>query len=556
MAFDANGRRTQKVRSDGSASQEYEYGPFGRLRRLTVAGVVKTLGYDHAGFRIHETRAGETRRFFGRHAESESGQLFKYYRMGDRLIATRVVASPELSGLRGPAPPLQIPPEAYWWAMSAISLLLLVPLGRTRCALGVRISQGGAFATAMLVAIVMLPMALGVGCVEAQDIRHYHTSHRGSPVAITGGSGELRRQIRYSAYGEVRRFDGAGGGTGIDPTNRLEFTGYATDPESELQYAGSRFYDPSQARFLSMDPREVDPNPYAYVGWDPVNFVDPNGEAGIASLFLGMLGVAAALAALQGIVVAIQTSSVTKGFKAAGLSFATGALGAISSILAPQALALVPMVTQGLAQASVAAVGMGYSVYGLTRGGSSEDAVFAGVGLAVSLALAAYGMRSGTGRQATSTAPGKPVSGAASSASADTAPGVALASGGGQRMDLIQQMLSILRNRAEAVSIQRAQLENQTEILRLRSEAILDRTVRGRPVLDQNVSAFEVYEFTVDSLGNQSFNSSIVAVEFSPGGSPLPSHPSVIGASGSHLMTVTTGPHPVACGRCRGVLVH
>lgn len=556
MSFDANGRRIAKVRTDGTSRQAYDFDVFGRLRTLSVDGVTKTLGYDHSGQRVFESRAGKTRRFFGRHAESEDGIVHKFYTMGDRLVATRSERAPALSGAEAVAASVFVPPELYWAGMSSILLLLSKPIGRTRRALGLRVSQGSAMGSSLLVATVMLPMALGVGCVGSAEVRHYHTSHRGSPIAITTGIGELERQYRYSAYGEVRRYDGEGNPISIDGTSRREFTGYVTDPESELQYAGARFYDPSQAQFLSMDPKEVDPSPYSYVGWDPVNFVDPNGESGLEALFLGLLGLAAALAAIQGIVVAIQTSSVANGFKTAGLSFAAGSVGVVGGFLAPQALALVPFVTQGLAQASVAAVGLGYSVYGAATASSTEGAVFAGIGVVLSLAMTAYGLHSGSSGQGTSSRPGEPVAGLDASVSVEPTSGVEFASSGGNRMSLIQQMLSILRGRAEGNSIRRAQLQNQAEILRLRAEAAIDGSVRGRPVLDQNVSAFEVFDFTLDSLGNRSFNGSIVAVEFSPRGAPIPSHPSLIGAAGSHLMTVTTGPHPIACGGCEVVTIH
>lgn len=588
IEFDANGRRRSKVRSDGSGEQRYGYDGFGRLATLTVGGQAKSILYDHAGQRVAESRAGQTRRYWGPHAETEAGVLYKYYRLGDRLIATRTAeavavaavtanfdaASADGGGAHGfaamerfaskwplsgvsslrPLPPL--PPEAYWFIMSLALALLLVPLGQTRRTLGLRVSQGGALGGALLVAAMLLPMAVGVSCVSAPEIRHFHTSHRGSPVAITNGTGGLERQLRYSAYGQVRRYDAAGLAMGIDPGSRHEFTGYSTDPESELQYAGARFYDPSHAQFLSMDPREMDPNPYAYVGWDPVNQVDPNGESALESVFLGLLGLAAALAAVQGIVVAIETSSIANGFKAAGLSFATSFLGSVAGYLLPQAGALLPFVTEGLAQASVTAAGIGYSAYGIAGASSTQDAVFAGVGLALSIGLSAYGLAMGSGGRVSSTSPGEPIPEPRPSAATPASPGVQNTGSGGAGLDLVQQLISSLRMGAEARSIRGALSQNQAELARLRAEAVSGGTVRGRPVLDNNVTAFEVFEFTVDSLGNQSFNSSMVAVEFSRAGAALPTRPSLISPSGSHLMHVQSGPHPIACGGCGTVRLH
>jgi len=50
----------------------------------------------------------------------------------------------------------------------------------------------------------------------------------------------------------------------------------------DLYYYRARYYDPTQARFISQDPIEFlagDTNFYRYVGNDPLNFVDPSGLA-------------------------------------------------------------------------------------------------------------------------------------------------------------------------------------------------------------------------------------------------------------------------------------
>jgi hypothetical protein len=47
---------------------------------------------------------------------------------------------------------------------------------------------------------------------------------------------------------------------------------------------GARYYDPSVGRWTQQDPSGQEANAYAYVGGDPVNFVDPDGHLGIRSL--------------------------------------------------------------------------------------------------------------------------------------------------------------------------------------------------------------------------------------------------------------------------------
>lgn len=58
------------------------------------------------------------------------------------------------------------------------------------------------------------------------------------------------------------------------------YTGREWDRETGLYYYNARYYDPEMGRFISEDPigfNGGDVNLYAYVGNNPVNFVDPWG---------------------------------------------------------------------------------------------------------------------------------------------------------------------------------------------------------------------------------------------------------------------------------------
>ena len=121
-----------------------------------------------------------------------------------------------------------------------------------------------------------------------------YADHLGSTVLLTcylQGSacpdGTAAQYIRYDAYGTMKAFDATGAASAVSYTDRL-YTGQRWDAVALAYDYGARFYDPRLARFLTHDPVREYMNPYAYVQWNPVKFVDPTGMEGV--LWGGPLG--------------------------------------------------------------------------------------------------------------------------------------------------------------------------------------------------------------------------------------------------------------------------
>jgi len=113
----------------------------------------------------------------------------------------------------------------------------------------------------------------GLGLISATDGAGVQTyflyDGLGSTTGLTDGSGNNPVSYSYDAFGAIRTQSGS------SPNSWL-FTGEQRDADSSLYYLRARYYDPAIGRFLSQDPLAAG-NLYAYVGNNPVNWVDPSG---------------------------------------------------------------------------------------------------------------------------------------------------------------------------------------------------------------------------------------------------------------------------------------
>jgi RHS repeat-associated protein len=116
---------------------------------------------------------------------------------------------------------------------------------------------------------------------ENGNLHFYHLDRIGSPIMITDGSGNVVKEKKYEAFGNLIWEEGT-------YDDNREFTSKEKDPTG-FHYFGARYYYGNIGRFLTPDPHTVSPgniklenpqelNPYVYCLNDPLNLYDPDGR--------------------------------------------------------------------------------------------------------------------------------------------------------------------------------------------------------------------------------------------------------------------------------------
>ena len=111
------------------------------------------------------------------------------------------------------------------------------------------------------------PLAMDDGVA----MTYLHVDGLGSVVKVTDATGGVVLTRQYDAWGSLLSAAEQAG---------YAFTGREWDPEIGFSYHRARYYAPAIGRFINEDPiglQSDDINLYAYVGGNPVNFIDPLG---------------------------------------------------------------------------------------------------------------------------------------------------------------------------------------------------------------------------------------------------------------------------------------
>jgi len=114
-----------------------------------------------------------------------------------------------------------------------------------------------------------------------KGVYFYHADGLGSIVALTDKDQTVVQDYQYGFFGDLK-----------DLKNRIKqpytYTAREYDRETGLYFYRARYYDAEAGRFITKDPIGFrgGMNMYAYVGGNPVNFIDPWGEEAVPPIFV------------------------------------------------------------------------------------------------------------------------------------------------------------------------------------------------------------------------------------------------------------------------------
>jgi RHS repeat-associated protein len=127
-------------------------------------------------------------------------------------------------------------------------------------------------------AYVYGPGGLPLEQVSGNTALWFHHDQLGSTRLLTNEGGQTVASYAYTPYGSLS----SSSSTASTP---LLYAGQYRDSESGLYYLRARFYDPTTAQFLTVDPAaSTTRSPYAYVAGNPLTNTDPTGMWGLPDL--------------------------------------------------------------------------------------------------------------------------------------------------------------------------------------------------------------------------------------------------------------------------------
>ncbi len=213
---------TKSATGGGTTTSTFGYSPLGERTSQTTGGVTTTLGYNQAG------------------QLTSYGTAATYTYNGDGLRMTKAVTTPAAG----------VVTSNFVWDTVAPVPLVLYDTTNT---------------------YVYGPAGRPVEQINAAAPLFLHQDQLGSTRLLTDLSGGIVAAYSYTPYGKPTAVTGSA-------TTPIGFAGQYTDAESGLIYLRARYYDPTTAQFITIDPAFTTTlAPYSYANDNPINVIDPTG---------------------------------------------------------------------------------------------------------------------------------------------------------------------------------------------------------------------------------------------------------------------------------------
>ena len=213
---------TKPATGGGTTTTSYTYSALGERTTQTTGGVTTSLGYNQAG------------------QLTSYGTAATYTYNGDGLRMTKQVTTPAGG----------VVTSNFTWDTVAPVPLVLSDTTNT---------------------YIYGPAGRPVEQINAATPLFLHQDQLGSTRLLTDLTGGIVAAYSYTPYGKPTAVTGSA-------TTPLGFAGQYTDAETGLIYMRARYYDPTTAQFITVDPAFTTTlAPYSYANDNPINMVDPLG---------------------------------------------------------------------------------------------------------------------------------------------------------------------------------------------------------------------------------------------------------------------------------------
>jgi RHS repeat-associated protein len=260
--YDANNRL--KLRGTGAGSTSYDYDEAGSLVKKTEGGVVTTYDYDTQARLTEVKRAGQLLARYG-------------YDPMHRRIWREQYRDRQGNALAQAQRTLYLYADEGLIAQATQNITLNADQSVTASAAPEIAAQYGPRPNSTFTTGVLFVKATGGG--SEPQFAYYHHDHLQTPLQATDKQGRIVWSATYNAFGQASTTTPAASAGQRVVESLLRFPGQLEDAETGLHYNFHRYYDPQTGRYVQSDPIGLDGgvNIYAYVGGNPVSYLDPKG---------------------------------------------------------------------------------------------------------------------------------------------------------------------------------------------------------------------------------------------------------------------------------------